>query len=244
MSGPEAASLKPATGRRPLHHRPVIRVSFVLGVAIILFGIFLELAGPINRGFDYQTTRTQQAATLWAAMVAYANDHNQYYPDGNSSTEVFQKLLDGGYVTEPRTFYIPLAGKTEARPGEKLKPENVCWDVTSGVDVHASDDLPVIYMTGYRVMYAPGGDAVPFIKPYPRYNTYSWFEWWQRHGLMPQPSPVPGIAVGYGYNYGDAKFIKFDATMDPHGTIPDFISTEFDPGGKTYRQLTPDGALP
>jgi len=30
----------------------------------------------------------------------------------------------------------------------------------------------------------------------------------------------------------------------PDGTIPNFIPADFDPKGKVYRQLTPDGELP
>jgi hypothetical protein len=30
----------------------------------------------------------------------------------------------------------------------------------------------------------------------------------------------------------------------PDGSIPNFIPADFDPKGKTYRQLTPDGELP
>ena len=98
-------------------------------------------------------------------MFQYANDHNQNYPDGKSSTEVFQKLIDGGYISDPAIFYIPMVGKIKAGVGQRLKPENVCWDVTSPVDSSAPDGLPIVFSTGYKVNYVPGGAAIPFKKP-------------------------------------------------------------------------------
>ena len=84
-------------------------------------------------------------------MVSYAADHDGKFPDGNTSTEVFQKLIDENYGNDPTIFYIPLPGKTKPLAGQKLKPENVCWDVTSGLDQNSPDELPVIFMTGYLV---------------------------------------------------------------------------------------------
>ena len=39
-------------------------------------------------------------------------------------------------------------------------------------------------------------------------------------------------------------FIDLNTTANPAGSIPHFIPPDFDPKGKTYRQLTPDGPLP
>ena len=174
-------------------------------------------------------------------MFSYSTDNtanNNSYPDGNSSTEVFQKLLDGGYCSDPSIFYIPLSGKTPAKPGQKLKPENVCFDVTSGIASNASDGMPLIFMTGYKVTYAPGGSAVPIIKPYPPYGEpRTWSQWWPEN-----PPPSPGIAVLYKGN--NAVFRILDPTVNADGSISNFIPPDFDPKGKTYRQLTPDGPLP
>ena len=177
-------------------------------------------------------------------MVEYSKDHDGKYPDGKSSTEVFQKLLDGGYVTDPNIFYILLSGKTKSVPGQKLKAENVCWDVTCCLGASDSDDLPMVFMTGYKVNYVPGGSAVTIIKPYPHYGVYTWRNWWYGYGLA-----GPGIAVCYKSNNttleeNSAMFLRLDFSKNPDGTIPNFISPHFDPQGKTYRQLTPDGPLP
>ena len=174
-------------------------------------------------------------------MFAYATDNtvnNNGYPNGNTSTEVFQKLIDGGYVTDPAIFYVPLPGKIRAVAGQKLKPENVCWDVTSGAGSDSPDGLPLIFMTGYKVTYVPGGSAVPIIKSHPPFWTPRiWSEWWNG-----DRNTASGIAVFYTGN--NAAFIRLGIGIGPDNTIQNFVSPKFKPDGKTYRQLTPDGVLP
>jgi hypothetical protein len=198
--------------------------------------------GPIPPGNVSELLEPkQQARQIGQIMFAYSTDHDGNYPDGNSSTEVFQKLLDGGYCTDPIIFYIPLPGKIKPVAGQKLKPENVCWDVTSGVGSNAPNGLPLVFMTGYKVTYAPGADAIPLIKPYPRFGSVSWEERpsiWSHYEYPPKP----GASVFYKGNY--AAFMKLDTSVNPNGSIPNFVPPDFDPKGKTYRQLTPDGPLP
>ena len=98
-------------------------------------------------------------------------------------------------------------------------------------------------MTGYKMTYTPGGAAVPVVKPYPQFRDelLTWSQWWH------EPSPSPGIAVHY-YSGPKSeplvKYLKLDTTANPDGTIPNFVPTDFDPKGKIYRQLTPDGSVP
>ena len=148
--------------------RHVLKVCFVLGV--ILLVLSTVFAPPLAPGNGRHNTWLQTGRRIGQLMFAYSTDHNDDYPDGNSSIEVFQKLLDGGYCTDPNIFFIPLPGKTKPVAGQKLKPENVCWDVTSGVDAHSPDGLPLVFMTGYKVTYTPGTSAVPIIKPYPQFG--------------------------------------------------------------------------
>jgi hypothetical protein len=137
-----------------------------------------------------------------------------------------------------------MAGKIKPISGQKLKPENVSWDVTEGLDVASSDELPLVFLTGYKVNYAPGGEAIPLLKPYPR------FEWVDAHQtffdwLLGRPAIHyfdPGIVVYYKGN--NAMFIKLKPLPNGEESIPNFISPDFKPDGKTYRQLTPDGMLP
>jgi hypothetical protein len=187
----------------------------------------------------------QMSRDIALAMFAYSNDNNQNYPDGKSSTEVFQKLLDGHYVEDPSLFYLPLPGKTKPIAGQKLKPENVSFDVTAGVDSNAPDGLPLVFMTGYKVNYVPGGAAIPIIKSYPTFSSEprTWSEWWKG---LPEPwlgtSVATGIAATYKSN--SAVFKPFETSSNLEGVVSHFVPPDFNANGKTYRQLTPDGPLP
>ena len=152
-------------------------------------------------------------------MYAYANDNDGKYPTGKSSTEVFQKLIDGGYITDPSLLYVKglqVPGKTAAT-SNKLKPENVCWDVTIPADMNNADpSLPLLFCTGYRVEYVPHGGALPLA-----------------------PGGIPGIVVYYCNN--SAQFLPNDGKSD--GFVPNLIPATFDTKGVKYIQLTPDGPL-
>jgi len=189
-----------------------------------------------------ESPELQQVRSINLMLFSCANDNNQKYPDGKNSTEVFQKLIDGDYCSDPTVFYLPLPGKTKPIKGQKLKPENVSFDVTSGIDSTSPDLLPTVFMTGYRVTYAPSGTAAPIIKPYPQYGTepLSWSEWW--NGKSERRTPPPGIGVAYKNN--SAVFFKLVDAESGNGVVPHFISPDFKPDGRTYRQLTPDGVLP
>ena len=176
--------------------------------------------GPITNGIHKAKENMAMLTSrqIGLAMFAYATDHNGAYPDGKTSTEVFQKLLDEKYVSDPAIFYLAMSGKTKAT-SSKLTAENVCFDVTSGVTSDSSADLPVVFCTGYTVTYAPGSSAT-------------------RDSSASTPFPGPnrgfrGLAVTYKGN--NARFLN--AAAD--GTVADFIPESFDPAGKTYRQLKP-----
>ncbi|MCE0498368.1 MAG: hypothetical protein LV481_10535 [Methylacidiphilales bacterium] len=206
-------------------------------MAIIVLEIIAPGLGHLPRAFA--SLCVQQAHTITIAMSEYAYDHGGKYPAGNSSTAIFQKLLDGKYVTDPKLFYVPMAGKTEPISGQSLKPENVSWDITSGVDANSSEWTPLVFLTGYRVTYAPGTAAVPIIKPYPVFGKRrTWTEWWNGEPL--RPPYVPGIAVGYINNSAVYKVLQGNSNT----TTSDFIPSGFDPKGQIFQQLTPDGPLP
>jgi hypothetical protein len=214
-------------------------VAIVLGIGFFLLcGVFL---GPINGGGEQRgkhNAAMQQSRQIGQLMYSYATDHDGRYPEGNSSTEIFQKLINDGYATDPEIFYVALLGKVKAIAGKKLRPENVCWDVTSGVDSQSSDFVPFVFMTGYRIKYASGESAVPVIKPYPPYwcEPRTWSQWWNENVPTPDMGPS-GIAVFYKGN--NAVFLKLDAD----NTAPNVVSPDYKPDGHTYRQLTPDGEL-
>jgi hypothetical protein len=216
---------------------------FLVILGFVGIALFAPTGGhlPMAQG----SRRMQTSRIIGIAMAQYANDHGGNYPDGKSSTEVFQKLLDGNYVTDPGIFYVPYPGKVKAVPGQPLKSENISWDVTAGVDSQTSDEIPIVFLTGYRVTYAAGGSAVSLVKPYPDFGDppRTWGQWW--HG---EPNPmqhsIPGIAVTYKGNNSAYKMFLFESTPAPEGTMPDFVSSKFDPKGRIYRQLTPTGPLP
>ena len=161
-----------------------------------------------------QSSQVQTAHALGLALYVYARDHDGKYPRGNSSTEVFQQLMDEGYVTDAGIFYSSVAGTGKIKgTTNKLKPENVCWDITDAVGPDDSDELPLIFPTGYKIDYVAGGKA--------HLLSNGWRD---------------GISVFYKNN--SAAFCVAQS-----GGVP-IIDATFDPKGKTYRQLTPDGPLP
>lgn len=206
---------------------------------------------PMPPGNIGSPTGNWLAATsrIGQAMVRYANDHDGNYPDGASSTEVFQKLLDGRYCDASTIFYLPLEGKTAPIAGARLKPENVCFDVTSGVDSSAPDWLPLVFMTGYKLTYAPGASAVPVGNSYPRYKTTRTWEQFYYH-----LSRRNGMAVYYKAN--SVAFFELgkslagfsgEGAVFPYirgGETTYVIPPSFNANGRVFRQLTPGGSLP
>jgi hypothetical protein len=182
-----------------------------------------------------------QSREIGEAVFNYGarNRTNLYhfgFPAGASSTEVFQKLLDDHDVTDPTIFYVAMLGKVRPVPGRKLRPENVSFDLTVSVDSQDTDDLPLVFLTGYRVTYMPGAAAVPLIKPLPRFGVER-PRWWLLGGETVQWQGENGQAV---YYKGD-KATWLHAQGD---SVPNFVPASFDANGKTYQQLTPDGVLP
>jgi hypothetical protein len=234
---------------------------FLLITLLIVFLCGVAL-GPMPGGIkkDVSNAAMQTAHALGLAMFSYANDHDGQYPNGKSSTEVFQKLIDGQYVNDSSIFYVPMSGKMKSVPKQKLKPENVSFDVTTGADLHSSDKLPLVFLTGYKVDYAPGTPAVPVIKPFPRIGREEPTGWagllaWLtgQTWLAVHFDDTPGIAVVYLDMH--AKFLEATKVLNPDGSwtvghyadgyvVPNFVPVDFKTDGKVYRQLTPDGALP
>ncbi len=198
-------------------------------VRLIIVGLVLIIAAIIWKSVpDTSYNRTQPvrdaiqtARSINQTMFAYASDHGGVYPIGNSSTEVFQRLIDEKYVTDPGLFFqesLNIPGKIKAT-SNVLKPENVCWDVTIPVDATSPDALPLVFLTGYKVNYVPDGSAVPLFST--------------------NGKRLPGIAVCYHGN--NSAFIRSDGKSD--GVVTNFIFQKFDPADKKYQQLTPDGPV-
>lgn len=130
--------------------------------------------GPIMNGIEKakENMAMQKERMIAMAMFSYAADHHGNYPDldeasagqslltigggtspgASTSTEVFQKLIDGKYVSDPAVFYIAMPGKV--RPvGNQLTADNVCFDMTAGLTSSSPSGLPVVFTTGFTVSY-------------------------------------------------------------------------------------------
>jgi hypothetical protein len=132
-----------------------------LFAALICLGLFLVLMGISQSHSRPQGTYSARSHTAFAiglALYSYANDHDGRYPQGKSSTEIFQQLVDQGYVSDPAIFYFPMTGKSKAT-SKTLESINVCWDATDAVQGDDSDALPLIFSTGFKIDYIPGGEA-------------------------------------------------------------------------------------
>ncbi len=191
---------------------------------------------------DRVTPGNQAAHALGLAIYCYANDNNGHYPDGKSSTEVFQKPIDGGYITDAGDYFVELSGKTKPVAGQPLKPENVCWDVTGGVTTSDPESIPLIFLTGYKIAYRPNGPAVPLVKPMRRYFVWprSWSRWW---GGYPDERTLIEDGLPVYYKNNSARFLLMQQSNDGADKVLNFVPADFDGMGKTYRQLTPDGVL-
>ncbi len=189
-----------------------------MAAGFIFLAILIVAILPTCNGFNSHGSKPLLLATsqIWLAMHTYAQDHHGQYPQGKSSTEVFQKLIDEEYVGDPTIFYYELPGKLKPT-SNRLKPENVSWDLSTPRNDDDSDSLPIIFLTGYKIQYFPGGSALP---------------------LSPNTKEGPdGIAVAYeAYNI---RYLK----RDVDGTVREFVPATFNTHGKTYLQLTPEGPL-
>jgi hypothetical protein len=199
---------------------PWINWVVVLFIAFVLAGVLLGPVGNTSRAGPHSLAM-QASRSIALMMFQYSIDHNGHYPEGASSTEIFQKLIGGKYANDPAIFYLQMPGKTPTTSFH-LEPNNVAWDVTSPVANNSPDDLPIVFSTGFRIEYKPGGRAFP---------------------LSPKSGPdvsKGGIAVTYHSNA--ARFLRND--QQPDGTVFNLIPKDANLGTETYHQLTPTGPLP
>src|ERR1700683_469413 len=79
-------------------------------VAFFITKLIMPPSGPMRQGPE--SKRMQISRQIDLMMFAYSSDHNGRYPQGKSSTEIFQLLLDQNYASDPTAFYFPMTGKT------------------------------------------------------------------------------------------------------------------------------------
>jgi hypothetical protein len=220
---------------RPISASPRGVHSRILIPAFLLF-LVLQVGSLIHaEPIAISDTTLQKCRTIALAMFQYAHDHDGKCPDGKSSTEVFQKLADGHYLTVPDFYYIALPGKQHQLPGEPLRPENVSYDVTGGATLDSAGNLPLVFLTGYRVEYKPGGKAVSLTAPCPPFQIIT----------LKGPEADNGAGASLIATYANliVREEKLEIPSNGYGEVLNFVPGYFDAHGQTFRQLTPTGVL-
>ena len=189
-----------------------------LGVCSIpILGCLAGIAlGPITAGIQKakENMAMQQARAIELLMFEYSVDHNDQYPTGKTSAEVFQKLIDEKYADNPAIFFIAMPGKIKPT-SNTLTADNVCFDVTGGASIKSSVSLPLVFLTGYTVVYTAGATATC-------------------DNLTTRP--FPAIAVAYK---GNSSRIQLPLNNGTNGDIPHFVPDDFTAGASQYTQLRP-----
>lgn len=209
---------------------------------LLLAGLLDDIFTPYenNIGRAVREMSSARVRFIGTAMYQYSLDHNGEFPTGKSSTEVFQKLIDGHYVSNPNYFFLYRGYgsliKTEPT-SNTLKPENVCFDVTVPIRADSPKGLPVVFVTGYKITYEPGADAV-FL------STYSLMRSTTAVAYMDDRHPSALSIMWSGrfnvlYYHLEYKRVGSEVVH----VAPHFIPSDFDPKDQKYQQLTPDGPL-
>ncbi len=197
-----------------------LEVIILIFLGLFFFGLIVLSFPPHQPRLVNSSQSLYKAHRIGQALRAYANKHEGHFPEGTTSTQVCQILIDQSYLSDPTILYVALPGKVPAE-GKHLKPENVGWDITAGLDLESSEKLPIVFLHGFHFVYEPDASAIP------------------DHLLTPHDKTIGRDAFGafmaVCYNKNQARIIQ----ANEDGTIPKFIPADFDPKGKTYRQLTP-----
>jgi hypothetical protein len=220
----EEIALKRAMKKGPIAKRLIRGFAHVIGVLVLIYILLFLWVNLIPPRHSKDWIAMMHCMVLAHALASYEEAHG-HLPEGKTSTEVFQNLLDdGGFGCGPEYFYVERPGKVPPT-SDRLRPESVCFDVTFCSAPANSDKVPLVFLTGYRVVYQARASAMP-INPMPE---RSWSEWFFCSRSIASPYMV--------FSYGNGGQRPITASSD--GTIPNFIPADFDAKGKTYRQLTP-----
>lgn len=127
-----------------------------LAAVFISCGVIVMLDLALSFYMDSPIVPYSDSSAVMAreALRSYATKHEGKFPDGMSSTEVFQKLVDDGDI-DASYLYFPMPGK-EPATSRKLMPKNVCLDVTRGANGASPSWLPVVFSSGYRIDFKTG----------------------------------------------------------------------------------------
>jgi hypothetical protein len=115
--------------------------------------VLWSIAIPSVNGGRQQQPENASAAkahNLAIASFSYANDNNQTYPTGSTSTAIFQKLFEGKYLIQPADVFLTTKGGKFSKPeDEPLTRSNVSWDYVTESNAGLTDsdpaDIPILY---------------------------------------------------------------------------------------------------
>jgi hypothetical protein len=145
---------------------PAYKIVAGLLFVLILAAIFFDPIFKAERDYTDRERQDIAAVNRIAVMLHnYAAHHGGQYPDGATSTEVFQKLLDEGLCKDPEDFYFPLPGKVKAASGTNLKAENVSFDVIGGITANDPPGMPLVFITGYELVFTTSGPIGVMMNP-------------------------------------------------------------------------------
>ena len=190
----------------------------------VIFIFFSVALGPVSSGPGVPGIASEamsKSRRITEALQHYAETHDGHYPAGNSSTEIFQVLLDSHEIAYPELFWAEGVPGKQRPKSSGLTPENVCFDVTVPLEAGSSSDLPLVFLTGYRVNYVSTGKAIPL----PSSRDHTW------------------MVVGYQNRSACVVWRRSSnpdrPIMDPDGSVQNFVPKSFSGIPNYYRQLTP-----
>ena len=198
-------------------------------IALTLAGLYL--LGNSGKSVRSLGPHEVQAYQIADALYRYSLQHGGRYPTGSSSTDIFQQLLDGQYVQDPALFWLEMPGKQKPT-ARVLRPDNVCWDITSPI-MASNEELPVVFITGYRFNYSQSGTFTPLFKSVEgRPKAFVWgfiYSWDEQKatGIETHIDARPGA-------------LPYDWCADPNHRAFYDLNLE---SNQKFQQLTPDGPL-
>jgi len=142
--------------QRSVIRRFGLEMLMVAGILAVL-AMFMVPAIHVGPVGSPQTRYLHDVRQVGILMMQYALDNGNQYPTGTTSTEVFQELIDTGYLEAEAAasmLYIEgMPGKVPYPGTGPLQPENVCYDVAAPATLSSHDGLPLIVSTGWELTF-------------------------------------------------------------------------------------------
>jgi len=204
----------------------LVELLVVIGIIAILAGVAL---GPITKGITKarESAAMQTTGTIALAEFQYQNDNGQY-PDGTTAQIIATALINGGYISDPNTFYISAdaSAKKPAKLADFKNGNNNCSFDFAGVDSVGAN-------AGPQGIPTSGSDLTPLV----------WTEG-QTGLVIPQAADtgesfIPaggifladGIAVSYKSNNAVFRSPNTNANNWPAVGSAIFVEQSYDPAG-------------